>query len=51
MRVDNLNDIDVFLREIFRDPSILVNMKKRAREFSKPESALNIARFVLERIM
>jgi len=51
IKVDNLNNIEIFLKELFSSPSALVNMQSRAKKFSKPNSALDIAKGVLERIM
>ena len=51
IKVDNVHDIDVFIKELFSNPSALQNMKKRVKAFSKPDSALDIAKDILERIM
>jgi processive 1,2-diacylglycerol beta-glucosyltransferase len=50
IKVDRLQDVEVFVTELLRNPEALRNMRERAKAFSKPDSALDIARTVLERI-
>lgn len=51
IKVNNLHDVGVFIKELFSSPAALKNMQERARAFSKPNSALDIVNTVLKRIM
>lgn len=51
IKVDKLQDIKIFVRELLSSPSALKNMQERARAFSKPDSDLDIAKTILKRIM
>ncbi|NQU95024.1 MAG: glycosyltransferase [Candidatus Omnitrophica bacterium] len=51
IRIDKPQDAEMFVKELLGNPRALKNMQERARAFSRPDSALDIARTVLERIM
>ncbi|MFH1594213.1 MAG: glycosyltransferase [Candidatus Omnitrophota bacterium] len=51
VKVENLRDLDTIITELLSNPQALANMQERARNFSRPDSALDIAKTVLERIM
>lgn len=51
IKIDNLPDIGIFLKELLIKPQALTNMRQRAKIFSRPDSASDIARAVLERII
>ncbi|MBN1353130.1 MAG: hypothetical protein JW994_00475 [Candidatus Omnitrophica bacterium] len=51
IKIDNLHDLGVFAAELLSNPQALKNMRDRAKSFSKPDSAFDIAKTVLERIM
>jgi len=51
ININNLQDTEIFLKELLLNSSALNNMRNRAKAFSKPNSALDIASTVLERIM
>lgn len=51
VRLDNFSNINIFLKELFSSLPVLNNMRQRAKAFSKPNSAIDIAKSVLERIM
>lgn len=50
IRADSLQDAEIFIKELLSKPHALKNIQERARKFSKPDSALNIARTILKRI-
>lgn len=50
IRVDSLHDTEIFIKELLSKPRALKNIQERARQFSRPSSALDIARTILERI-
>lgn len=50
IRIDNLQDIEIFLKELLSQPQALKTIQERARKFAKPSSALDIAESVLARI-
>ncbi|MFH1381219.1 MAG: glycosyltransferase [Candidatus Omnitrophota bacterium] len=51
VKVDSLKDIETIVRDLFSNKAALQNMRECARSISKPNSATDIARIVLERIM
>ena len=51
IKIDKLSDAAVFVAELFSNPQALKNMRERVKAFSKPNSATNIAKTILERIM
>ena len=51
IKVDRLQDINVFVRELLSNPWALKNMQEHVRKFAKPNSAIEIAQTILERIM
>ncbi|MBL7156857.1 MAG: glycosyltransferase [Candidatus Omnitrophica bacterium] len=51
IKIDNLQDVGVFVKELLSNPSALKNMQERAKAFSRPNSAHDIAQTVLEKVM
>ncbi len=51
IKVDTLQDIEVFVKELLSSPLVLENIKARAEKLSKPNSAIDIAQAILERIV
>lgn len=51
IRVDNLQDTGIFIKELLSNREALKNLRERAREFSKPSSALDIAKTILTKLM
>lgn len=51
IKVDNLSDVGVFVKELLSNPTALKNMQERAKAFSRPNSAMDIANTVLQRIV
>jgi len=50
IRINNIQEGEIFVKELLSKPEALSNIQRRAREFSRPNSALDIAKTVLERI-
>ena len=51
IKIDNIQDVELYISELLSNPSSLKNMRERARAFSNPNSAFNIAENILNRIM
>jgi processive 1,2-diacylglycerol beta-glucosyltransferase len=51
IKVNALQDIGVFINELLSNSLALKNMRSRAEKLSKPNSAIDIARATLQRIM
>lgn len=51
IKAERLQDLEIFITELLQNPSSLKNMQLKAKEFSRPDSALDVARMVLQRIM
>lgn len=51
IKIDRLQDAAVFTKELLSNPQALKNLQERAKQFSKPDSAMDIAKDILERIM
>ena len=47
VKLDNMQDLEIFVKEFLSNPSALKNMQDRARAFSRPGSATEIAETVL----
>ena len=50
IKVDVLQDVGIFVKQLLSNPLTLKNMKARAEKFSKPNSAIEIAQTILEKI-
>jgi len=50
IKVDNLPDVGIFVKELFSNPATLTNMRSRAKALSRPKSAQDIVDTILERI-
>jgi len=51
IKVNTLQDLGVFIKQLFSNPLALKNMRENAGKFSKPNSAIDIAQTILERVM
>lgn len=51
LKADNLPEVGVLVTELLSNPQALRNMSERVKSFAKPNSALDIAQVVLERIV
>ncbi|MCQ9207367.1 MAG: glycosyltransferase [Omnitrophica bacterium] len=51
IKAERLQDAAVFTKELLSNPQALKNLRERAKQFSKPDSAMDIAKDILERIM
>ena len=47
VKLDNLHDLEIFVKEFLSNPSALRNMQNRARALSRPNSAADIAETIL----
>ena len=47
VKLDNLHDLEIFVKEFLSNPLALKNMQNRARALSRPGSAANIAETIL----
>ncbi|MBL7158752.1 MAG: UDP-N-acetylglucosamine 2-epimerase [Candidatus Omnitrophica bacterium] len=51
VKMDNLNHAGAFIGELLNNPALIGGMRERASQLAKPESALNVAKALLGRIM
>ena len=51
VKMDSPNQAGTFVEELLNNPALIGGMRERAAQLAMPESALNIARAVLERVM
>ena len=51
IKIDRFQDAAVFTKELLSNPQALKNLQERAKQFSRPDSAIDIAKDILERIM
>lgn len=50
IKVDVTRNVGIFVEELLSNPLMLKKMEKQAQKFSRPNSALDIAKAILERI-
>lgn len=51
IKIERLHELDTFVSELLTHPSALNTMRERVKAFSRPNSAIDIAKSILERIM
>ena len=51
IKVDRIQDVGLFVEELLSKPETLLNMQKRAKAFARPNSAMDIARTILEKVI